>query len=831
MEFLLSKNLKIICKPILSLLLFLFFISASILNSQQSSSSSSEILLGLKKLNVLGSVLYIAAHPDDENTAVLTYMSKGELVRTAYLSLTRGDGGQNLLGTEKGDLLGVLRTQELLSARRIDGGEQFFSRAIDFGYSKTADETLSIWDRELILSDVVKIIRQFRPDVILTRFNKTNGGHGHHLSSAILAEEAFYAAADPSKFPEQLDELKPWQTKRIYWNTWRPSDKAISIDIGAYNTILGKSYNEISALSRSMHKSQGFGASPNRGSKLNYFDLIAGEPAKTNLFDNINTTWERVDGGEKIRSLVNDVIKKFGHNFPHNSIPSLVKIYKELESIKNEYWANIKKEEVKELIQMCSGLWMEAIVGESGISQSNEIELNFKIINRSGFPINLEMIKTQNSLVENSVDSVLLKNNPFSLIQDVKIPLNAKYSQPYWLEKPNNGKMFTIESPELIGQPENTPEILVSYIVKIDGELFSYDVPAKYKWNDAVKGEQFKPFVIKPDLSLSVDKATYVYANNSSQNIQVQVESNIKDAKGELNLILPEGWSVEPKSIPLSLEDGGDKKSFTFKVTPASDAKDGVLKLIANVNGREYRDQIFEIDYPHIPMQTVMESASTKLIRLDIKIVPRQIGYIMGSGDEIPEALTQLGYDLDLLSDEDLDSKNLSEYDVIICGVRAFNTREKLGRQQKRIVEFVKNGGTWIVQHNTRFGFEVNQIGPYPFTIGRDRISEENSPIQILLHEHQIFNYPNKITSTDFDNWVQERGLYFAKSWDNNFKPLLSGNDGGESSKLGGILYAEYGKGVFIYSAYSMFRQLPAGVPGAYRLFVNIISARGNNGK
>lgn len=831
MEFLLIKNQKFICNSLLTLLLFFLFISTSILKSQQSSSSSSDILLGLKKLNILGTVLYIAAHPDDENTAVLTYMSKGELVRTAYLSLTRGDGGQNLLGTEKGDLLGVLRTQELLSARGIDGGEQFFSRAIDFGYSKTADESLSNWDRELILSDVVKIIRQFRPDVILTRFNKTNGGHGHHLSSAILAEEAFYAAADTSKFPDQLDELKPWQAKRIFWNTWRPSDQAISIDIGAYNTILGKSYNEISAQSRSMHKSQGFGASPNRGSKLNYFDLIAGESAKINLFEGIDLTWGRVEGGKIIESLVDEVITNYDPYFPQNSISALVKIYKELESLNNKYWAKIKREEVKKLIKMCSGLWMEAIVGEAGISQSNEIELNLKIINRSGFPINLKMIKTENFKVKRSVDSLLRKNKPISLVQNVKIPLNAKYSQPYWLESPHNGKMFTVKSSELIGQPENIPEILVNYIVKIDGELFSYDVPAKYKWNDAVKGEQFKPFVVKPDISLSVEKATYVYANNSSQNVHVQVEANIKNINGVLSLNLPEGWSAEPKTIPMILEDNGDKKTYEFNVTPSADAKDGVLKLIANANGREYRDQIFEIDYPHFPMQTVMQPASAKLIQLDIKIVLRRIGYIMGSGDEIPEALTQLGYTLDLLSDEDLDSKNLSEYDVIICGVRAFNTREKLGRQQKKIIKFVKNGGTWIVQHNTRFGFQVDQIGPYPFTIGRDRISEESSPIQILSPEHQIFNYPNKITSADFDNWVQERGLYFAKNWDNNLKPLLSGNDRGESSKLGGLLYAQYGKGVFIFSAYSMFRQLPAGVPGAYRLFVNIISARGNNGK
>lgn len=824
-----SNTQKIIYRPALLLFIYIFLIATSITNSQQPSSSS-EILLELKKLNVLGSVLYIAAHPDDENTAVLAYMSKGELLRTAYLSLTRGDGGQNLLGSEKGDLLGVLRTQELLSARRIDGGEQFFSRAIDFGYSKTPDETLNNWDRELILSDIVKVIRQFKPDVIITRFSKTSGGHGHHLSSAILAEEAFYAAADPKRFPEQLNKLKPWQAKRIYWNTWRPSDKAISIDIGGYNPLLGEAYSVISALGRSMHKSQGFGVSPNRGSKLNYFDYMAGDAAKSNLFDDIILTWDRVDGGKTIKSLVDNVVKNFNYESPENSVTELVKIYKALELLNNEYWAKIKMVEVKNLIQKCSGFWMEATVGATGISPGKNIDLSLKFINQSGFPMKLETVKTQLIDRETKVDSVLEKNKPLSINQNITIPTNSKYSQPYWLREPNNGAMFNILSPELIGKAENGPALLVSYSIRVNGELFTYSMPAKYKWNDAVKGEQFKPFVIRPDISLSIDKSTYVYANNEAQDIRVQIESKIKNAKGNLRLTLPEGWIAEPNSIPVNLQDEGDKKSLIFKVTPSVNSKDGVLKLIANINGKEYSDQIIEIDYPHIPMQTVMQAASAKLIRLDIKIEPKQIGYIMGSGDEIPDALTELGYRLDLLSDNDLDKTDLSKYDVIICGVRAFNTREQLDRQQKKIIKFVDNGGTWIVQHNTRFGKQVDQIGPYPFSIGRDRIAEENANLKILSPEHQIFNYPNKISENDFNNWVQERGLYFAKDWDKNLTPLLSGNDTGETPKLGGLLYSNYGKGVFIFTSYSWFRQLPAGVPGAYRLFVNMISARGNNG-
>ena len=829
LEFLLKKDHRKIYKQTFTLILFLLLTVTTNIKSNQS--STSEILQGLKKLNVLGTVLYIAAHPDDENTSVLTYMSKGELVRTAYLSLTRGDGGQNILGSEKGDLLGVLRTQELLSARGIDGGEQFFSRAIDFGYSKTPEETLNNWDRELILSDVVNVIRQFRPDVILTRFSKTSGGHGHHLSSAILAEEAFYAAADPTKFPEQLDELEPWQAKRICWNTWRPSSKAISIDIGKYNTLLGKSYNEISALGRSMHKSQGFGASPRRGSKLNYFDNIAGDVAKENLFEDINITWERVDGGGKIKSMVDDLIKNFNHDLPENSITPLVNIHKKLGTLKNEYWKNIKREEVKNLIQMCGGFWMEAIVDEPGISPGSEVEFKLSLINRSGFPIKLEMVKTSYSAIVTLVDSVVKKNKPFTIKQTIKIPADANYSQPYWLTEPNNGKMFSISDQELIGKAENEPVLIASFRIIINGESFTYNFPARYKWNDAVKGERFEPFAIRPEISLSIDKSTYAFADNTPQDIRIDVKSNVKNSNGDLKLILPDGWKAEPKSFPLSLEDVGERETFTFNVTPLSNSNDGILKIVANVNGREYSDKIFEIDYSHIPKQTVMFPASAKLIRLNIKIEPRQIGYIMGSGDEIPEALIQLGFNLDLLSDEDLDNKDLSQYDVIICGVRAFNTREQLGRQQKRLIEFVEKGRTWIVQHNTRFGKEVDQIGPYPLVPGRDRIAEENAPIKIVVPEHQIFNYPNKITELDFDNWVQERGLYFAKSWDSNLHALLSGHDQGESPKLGGLLYSQYGKGVFISTSYSWFRQLPAGVPGAYRLFVNMISARGSDGK
>ena len=789
--------------------------------------SSSEILQGLKKLKVLGSVLYIAAHPDDENTAVLTYMSKGKLTRTAYLSLTRGDGGQNLLGTEKGDLLGVIRTQELLSARKIDGAEQFFTRAIDFGYSKTAKETLRNWDKDKLLADVVKVIREFRPDIILTRFSKTQGGHGHHLASAILAEEAFYAAADPTKFPAQLKTLKPWQTKRLYWNTWQPDQSAISIDIGEYNSVLGKSFSEISAAARSMHKSQGFGVSPTRGSQLNHFNYFTGDTAHTDLFEGIDLSWNRLEE-KSIENEIENIIDRFNASNPEIIVADLVKLYGRVDQVENKYWSGIKKNEIKELIKMCSGLWMESIVWEPEISIGENIDVRSMIINRSNIPILLEEINTDFSNTDLDVAQNLEYNKPISVKENISIQNDSEYSQPYWLVENHNGKMFTVNNTNKIGLAENPSEVNTKFVISLFGEKFEYLVPTIYRWNDAVKGEQTRPFIIRPNLSISADQENLVFADGSAQIINVNIVAKIDSAIGKLNIIIPKEWKTNTKAYDFELLEKGDRKSFIFEVSPNKDAKSSEVSFVAEMNREQYDEEIVEIDYSHINYQTVFKTVSVELIKLDITVIPKKIGYIMGSGDEIPSSLKQLGYEIELLSDDDLDKTDLMKYDVIICGIRAFNTRSDLDRQQKKIIEFVEKGGTWIVQHNTRFGIKVDQIGPYPFsTSGRDRISEEDAKIDILVPEHQIFNYPNKITQNDFDGWVQERGLYFANSWEGKLYPLLAGNDEGENSKLGGLLYSDYGKGVFIFTAYSWFRQLPAGVPGAYKLFVNMISAKG----
>ena len=507
-------------------LIFISAIPFSSIFSQYKSYNSSEIQLALNKLNVLGSVLYIAAHPDDENTSVLSYMSKGKLYETAYMSLTRGDGGQNLIGNEKGDLLGVVRTQELLSARNIDGGKQFFSRAIDFGYSKTADETLNNWDREKILEDVVYVIRKFRPDVILTRFSNTQGGHGHHLSSAMLAEEAFFAAADPNQFPKQLETLNTWQAKRIFWNTWLTNPPTITIDVGEYNPILGKSYQEIAASARSMHKTQGFGVSPNHGgSNLIHFRYTAGDTATYNLFDNTDVSWNRVPNSISVQKLINKMLNKFNPENPKDILPYLVSIHKELENLLPNHWAKVKLSEVKDLIKMCSGLWIEAIVWQPGVTPGSEIDVRYMITSRLISDIKLNKIEFVGSKFDSTFNIQLQKNLPFNFKKTINIPVNSRLTSPYWLRKNHNGKMFTVEDKEFEKFSESPPAIAVRSILSLDGINLTYETPVVHRWNDAAKGEQYRPFAIYPEVSLEIEKPVYLYSDKKSKEIVVLVEA------------------------------------------------------------------------------------------------------------------------------------------------------------------------------------------------------------------------------------------------------------------------------------------------------------------
>lgn len=813
--------------------LLLLILSADIFAQPSKVLSASEIKLALQKLSTLGSVLYVAAHPDDENTAVLSYYSSKELFRTGYLSVTRGDGGQNLIGSEQAELLGVIRTQELIEARKIDGAEQFFTRAIDFGYSKSPDETLRFWNKDKMLEDYVWIIRKFRPDIIITRFPVSGiDTHGHHTASAILAAEAFKIAGDPKIFPEQLKYVNPWQPKRIFWNAWLPwlqqqnaeLTNLLSIDVGEFNPLLGKSYSEISALSRSMHKSQGFGASGRRSELLNYFELIDGTEPVNNLFDGIDISWNRVEGSETVAELLKEAEEKFNPLAPSEILPILFDAYRHLENINEDFWVTQKKKELKNVIFSCAGLWIEAIAEDFASTSGGSVTVNAGIVNRSEFPLSLKEIRLTFAEAIR-INEPLTKGKFFEQKMNVNLPESLPFTQPYWLEQPFNHGSFNLTDQKLIGKAENDPVIQANFILSSDYGDISFTTPLLFRWTDPVEGEKYRPFVIVPDVTINFKDNIYLFPDNSERQIFVTLKNNSDSANGILNFDLPSEWKISPNNVAFEFSRNGQESIFSFTITPPPDALETILKAEVIIRTKKYDRGMITISYPHIQTQTIFPPAETKLIRLNTNKIISKVGYIMGSGDAIPSYLSQLGYEVIELSDMQLHNNDLREFDAIITGIRAYNTRENLSRYHPKLLDYINNGGTLVVQYNVNRGMHVDNPGPFPFTISRNRVTDESAPVRFTKPEHLLLNYPNQITEKDFDGWIQERGLYYAGEWSDEYETVISINDPGEEPKEGSLLFAIYGKGVFIYTGESWFRQLPAGVAGAYRFFVNLISS------
>jgi len=812
--------------------LFLITFSLSICIDAQPDQikNGSELQIALEKLNVLGSVLYIGAHPDDENTGLIAYWAKGKKYRTAYLSLTRGDGGQNLIGSEKGSEIGIIRTQELLQARNIDGGEQYFTRAIDFGFSKSPEESLNIWGKQDVLSDMVWVIRKFKPDIIVTRFQPGgNGGHGHHTASAALALEAFDDAADPNKFPEQLKYISPWKTKRIFWNNFRPSQEEvknlINSDIGEYNSLLGKSYTEIASESRSMHKSQGFGVSAFRGSRIEYFKLVAGDEAKSDIFDGINTTWDRIDKSKTLNHKIESVIKSFNPDNPSASLEALINVYNDMNKLENNYWIEVKRKELLSIIQSCAGLWLEAISSDYSASPGDSIKVKTTLLNRSSSKLIVDKIEfpaAQSILIPNKD---LNNNQPVTIESSFKIPVSYPISQPYWLkEEPSKG-LFTVPEQQMIGLAENPTSIPVKIYINYNGTTLDYIIPLLFRWNDRVNGESYRPFEIRPVVTVNPTNKVSIFPDDKTKEIQIKLKANSSDIRGIVNLLTDNNWKISPSSIPFSIKNKFDELTVTFKVTPPENPGMANLKVVLNINGDTYNKSIVEISYPHINRQVYFPNSDIKLVKLDVKKVNSNVAYIMGSGDEIPDCLRDMGYNVTMLNDDMLDKTDLSQFDAVIAGIRSYNTRERIKYDQPGLMEYVKNGGTYIVQYNIPSGLQTENIGPYPIKLGNDRITDEESLVSFINPENQLLNFPNRITQNDFEGWIQERGLYFADNWDDKYEPVLSGHDPNEKDLKGGMLFTHYGKGIFIFSGYAWFRQLPSGIPGAYRIFVNMISA------
>lgn len=785
----------------------------------------------LKKLPVLGTVLYIAAHPDDENTRLLAYLAQEKHYRTGYLSLTRGDGGQNLIGNEQGELLGLIRTQELLAARRIDGAEQFFTRAKDFGFSKGPEETLRIWDKEKVLGDVVWVIRKFRPDVMICRFPTTGeGGHGHHTASAILAQEAFTAAADPKRFPEQLKFVQPWQAKRLLWNTFnfggndttRPDQ--FKIDVGVYNPLLGKGYGEIAADSRSNHKSQGFGTAKQRGTSYEFFKTILGDAPRTDLMDGINTTWKRVQGGDEINIRVNELLKSFNPAEPAKSLPLLMEIYASVQKLPDIYWRTQKIKELDLLIPACAGLWVESYALSPTYAVGDSIGIHNQVINRSGS--NIKLVATEAGDQKSTFDTLLPVNQMLSL--DSKT-LAKKITQPYWLDGPQIHESYPVASQELVGYPENPDPVSVDWQFVIYGHLLTLHRQLMYKYVSPVRGEVYQPLEITPPVTANLDQQVYIFNNNQPKQITVKLKS-FTNSSGNISLKVPAGWKVAPTHASFTDKKKGDEWNTVFSLTSGiGKTETDTVQALTQANGKTYTQSIHQITYEHIPNITYFPPAQAKLVNLELKVSGKRIGYLAGAGDLVPEALQQVGYQVSMLTENEILSGNLTVYDAIIIGVRAFNINNRLLAEQPKLLSYVKNGGTLLVQYNNNNGLVTNEIGPYPFRIVNFRVTDENAPVTFLDPKDPVLNYPNKITSQDFKGWIQERGIYFPTDIDPKYRTVLQMNDPGEQPNNGALLVADYGKGRFVYTSLVFFRELPAGVPGAYRLFINLISKAKNN--
>jgi len=823
------------------LLLLLFGLHFSFAQTRQSFTST-QIYNKIQKLNFLGSVLYVGAHPDDENTAMISYLSNKTHARVAYLAMTRGDGGQNIMGPEIRELLGVIRTEELLAARRIDGGQQFFTRANDFGYSKNPEETFRIWDKQKVLSDVVWVFRKFKPDVIIDRFDHRTEGdtHGHHTASARLAVKAFDLSGQSDKFSSQLNYVDPWQPKRLFmnqsWYFYGSKEKLhqaaknsdwLKMDVGSFLPLRGKSNSEIAAHSRSQHKSQGFGVMGSRGTDENYLESIKGDfpPQLHSVFDGIDTSWKRVKGGKPIGKILKDVQENFDFKDPAASIPELLKAYQLIKKLDDGHWKTIKTQEIKEIIAACAGLYLQASTDEEFGTRGQKINVNIEAINRSSAAITLKKLNISSvAEADFTFDRTLANNDDFNKTESFEIPDDAAYTTPYWLRKPHGIGMYTVDQQQLIGLPESPQQFVVNFHLLVNGVPLTIARNLVFKTSTPTQGEVTEPFDIVPDVAVSMKDKSLIFAGDSPKSMVVEIKAYKNDVSGSLQLKHPAEWQVSPEKIEVHLDKKGKRKTYAFTVKPPKSKARASLKPVFSTGTKTFDQELHIIDYPHIRTQTVLLPAQTKLIRLDIKTKGENIAYIKGAGDDIPQSLRAIGYKVDVLSADDISVKKLQEYDAVVVGIRAYDTQESLVLNQNALFDYIKQGGTVVQQYNTTRELKTDKVAPYRLSLSHDRVTDENSKVRFLAPNHPVLTTPNKITSRDFENWVQERGLYFPSKWSDHYTPILGMHDQGEEELKGSLLVAKYGKGYFVYTGLSFFRELPAGVPGAFRLFANLLA-------
>jgi LmbE family N-acetylglucosaminyl deacetylase len=848
-------------------LLFVLYTVGSQAQVAPKKPTSSDIYEAIQKLNVLGSVLYVAAHPDDENTRMISYFANARHMDITYLSLTRGDGGQNLIGSELRELLGALRTQELLMARYTDGGKQLFSRANDFGFSKSPAETMRIWGKQEVLSDVVWAIRKLQPDVMINRFSTDTSydTHGHHTASAIMGAEAFDVCNDPSVFSEQMKYgVKPWQPRRIFQNIswWWFQDQAkfdeyvkkeqtVSVDAGVFLPTRGKSNDEIAAESRSMHKCQSMGMLSSRGSSLEYLQYLKGAKgdvkATKDPFEGINTSWSRLEGGEPIGKALADIEKKFRLDDPSVSLPELLKVRAMIQKLPEGIWKSRKLRDIEEVIKWAAGLYLEATSDGYSYVGNASGEMTIEAINRSNAKVKVDkvtMVTAKNcstcpspALMDTILQSDLAYNKKVLFKKKVKMPFNIDFTTPYWLTEKAPIGLYNVKDQVLRGLPETPRDLKAVFDLTIEGQSIRYETDVVYHYANPAKGEIYRPLEITPPVFVNIAEKVYVFGDNSAKDVRFIVKAGAENVVGYVKPEVPKGWKVEPEGLDFNLKFKNEETVLTFKIYPPEGESEAVIKAQAYImpqmavsDNTEHQAVVTKsvkmIEYDHIPTQTVLIPAESKIVKVDVKKRGTQIGYFMGAGDDVPACLEQIDYNITQLTDSHFQNTDgLNKFDAIVLGIRAYNTKEKLKFYNQKLLDYVKNGGTVVVQYNTNGrDLVLPNFGPYPFKVGRNRTTEEDAEMRMIKPNHAVLNIPNKITKKDFDGWVQERGLYFLSEWDEQYEAILSCNDTAEKKEDGALLVAKYGKGYYIYTGLSFFRELPMGVPGAYRLFANLLS-------
>ncbi len=798
--------------------------------------TSAQLGEDLQKLRVLGSVLHVAAHPDDESTHMLTWFAQQQHWETSYFACTRGDGGQNLIGDEQGVPLGLIRTQELLAARRIDGANQYFSRAFDFGFSKSTEEALVFWDRQLILSDLVWVIRKTRPDIIFTRFPPdARAGHGHHSASAALAIEAYKAAADPKMFPEQLKKgVDVWQAKRLLWNTFRfpgstgnstISDSQFKVNIGDYLPFLGQSTGELAAYSRSQHKSQGFGFAVDRGRSSEYFATLGGEAPKEFLWDGVDASWNRVN--PNIDALIVPIIKDYNPEKPYESISALINLKKSIQALPSSPWTQKKIAEINAWVVSAAGVYLGATTSQGMVAIGEKLPIKTEFIVRA--PINVDHV----SISFAGIDTTILgkiepyKKYPFNRV----ITASAPITQPYWIQEAKATGHFNVSDQQKIGQAKVDPAYTAKAIFHIQGEEFSLEKPVQELIIDPVKGEILQPIAVTPKTVFRLSSNVVLLPKGSKTTKTIQLSITALAALKPGRMEVKSGASVLAN---ISLKEGmkaGEKREWPvyFNEAVVPDGKiTSNLQLHIYAGSENWIDSLDlqTIEYPHIPTQRYFTPVNLSLLHIDFAKKGNRLGYIKGAGDKVPEALKQMGYEVDFLGEKDLTAANLQKYDAVLTGVRAYNTNDYWENAYPEIMKYIENGGNYVVQYNTAsfLGPMKSSMSPYPLLVSRNRITKEEAKPAFLLPSHTLLNSPNKISETDFQDWIQERSVYTAETNDPHFEFPLGFTDPNEAENKGNIAVAKYGKGQFIYTGLVFFRELPAGVPGAYRLLANLLA-------